>query len=476
MAKHELYGRRVIYTDAVEITKENVLEVLGESTALFTFNSMQTQLLYDYYRGKHAVYCRVKDVRPEICNTVVENRPNEIVSFKTGYLMGEPVQYVAHGVENISDDLAMLNEFIFSEDKATKDKDLADWFHISGTSYRMILPDATAEEDESPFEIYTLDPRDTFVVYGNQLGEPPLMGVKVIRRKNIEDTYCCWTKNRYFEITHGEIRKEEAHFIGDVPIIEYPANQARLGAFEIVIDLIDALNDLASDRMDGVEQFIQALMMFKGVDITSEDFAALKSQGAIKVPLEGDIKYLVQELNQSQTQTLADNLYQTLLDICGMPNRNGGSSTSDTGAAVILRDGWSAAETRAKTTEMMFKMSEKRFLKIALHICNIKRKMNLKLSNIEIHFTRRNYENIQDKAQVLTTMLANGNIHPELAFQHCGMFVDPEAAYLMSQKYVEEREAKEMKALEEARKLEIEESKRNLDNENPEENPDEEVE
>lgn len=34
-----------------------------------------------------------------------------------------------------------------------------------------------------------------------------------------------------------------------------------------------------------------------------------------------------------------------------MPNRNGNASTSDTGSAVIMRDGWSDAEARAKDSE-----------------------------------------------------------------------------------------------------------------------------
>lgn len=56
--------------------------------------------------------------------------------------------------------------------------------------------------------------------------------------------------------------------------------------------------------------------------------------------------------------------------------------------------------------------------------------------------TRRNYENIQSKSQVLTTMLGNSKIHPLLAFQHSGLFVDPERAYAMSVKYYEEEQAK----------------------------------
>lgn len=56
----------------------------------------------------------------------------------------------------------------------------------------------------------------------------------------------------------------------------------------------------------------------------------------------------------------------------------------------------------------------------------------LRLSDIEIKFTRRNYENILSKSQVLTSMLANDKIAPILAFTHCGLFSDPEDAAKMS--------------------------------------------
>lgn len=449
----ELFGRHIIYVNEEEVTRANILEVLEKAVPIYHQNRFETRILYDYYRGKQKIYERVKTERPEICNKVVENRANEIVSFKTGYLMGEPVQYVSRS-GNLVDELNILNEFMYEEDKNSKDKELADWFHISGTSYRMVFPDKNAGEDESPFEIYTLDPRSTFVVYSSGLGHERLMGATVIWNNGVE-RYCCYTKKRYFEIENGKIVKERPNGLKEVPIIEYPANMARLGAFETVIDLIDMLNDLASNRLDGVEQFVQALMMFKGVDITADDYAALRREGAIKVPPEGDIKYLIQELNQSQTQTLVDYTYQTMLDICGMPNRNGGSSTSDTGAAVIMRDGWSSAEARAKDTEMMYRKSEKEFLRIAIKIANQFRNLNLKANQIEPRFTRRNYENIQLKAQVLTEMLNNDMIAPKLAFEHCGMFPDAEVAYTQSMEYFEKRNAEERQALEEEREREI---------------------
>ena len=44
------------------------------------------------------------------------------------------------------------------------------------------------------------------------------------------------------------------------------------------------------------------------------------------------------------------------------------------------------------------------------------------------------------KSQVLTTLLNNPKIHPELAFTHCGLFLDPESAYLQSRQWWEEQE------------------------------------
>lgn len=444
-ASRRLFGRRVIYTEVSEIHSGNVIDVLQK--ALFTHLQNQSEIdyLYRYYRGDQPILYRKKEVRPEINNMVVENRANEIVSFKTGYLVGEPVQYVSRGGEKrIADEVLRLNDYMLSEDKASKDEELVDWMHICGTSYRMAMPDSMADvaEDEAPFEIFTLDPRYAFVVYSVGLGHKPMMGVRYVKKEDGTLVFSCWTENQYFEVFNTwSVVHQEDQILG-IPIIEYPANNARLGAFEIVIPLLDAINMTESNRVDGVEQFIQALMLFHNVDISADDFGTLKELGAIKYKdidstLKAEITYLNSELNQAQTQTLVDSMYETVLTICGMPNRNGGTSTSDTGTAVIMRDGWSAAESRAKGMEPIFKKSEKEFLKLVLRICRDMGNLSLKLSALEIRFTRRNYENIAQKVTVLTQMLACKKLAPELAFTTCGAFSDPQVAYKMSLPYIE---------------------------------------
>lgn len=443
----QMNGRRVIKTSVHEITKDNVVDVLQKALGTHELNRSEIDYLWNYYRGKQPILHRTKEVRPEICNKIVENRANEIVSFKVGYLCGEPIQYVGrNGEEATAKAITALNELMFAEDKATKDQEIVEWQMICGTAYRLVLPDEKNEEDEAPFELHTLDPRDTFVVYSSEIGNKPLMGVKYYKDDEEVLRFSVYTENRYYLIEGDILKEEKAHALDMIPIFEYPANNARLGSFEIVLPLLDTINNVISNRIDGVEQFIQAFIKFVNCDITKDEYEEFLELGAIKVKSAdgqtADVDIVTNELNQSQTQTLKDDLYNAILTICGIPNRNGGSSTSDTGAAVLLRDGWSLAEARAKDSEHMFKKSEKKMLKLVLRICRDLCDINLRLKDIDLQFTRRNYENIQTKSQVLVSMLQQTKIHPLLAFQHSGLFVDPENAYAMSMQYYEEQQTK----------------------------------
>jgi len=460
-----LFGRTKIFSDEVKITAENVARVLRDAYIVHCKNSAEIDALYEYYKGNQPILYREKVIRPEICNKIVENRANEIVSFKTGYLCGEPLQCVSRGkTADTSDAISKLNDMMLLCGKSARDKEIAEWMYIAGHGYRMTLPNRDRirneviprlmnrqvpfAEDESPFCVYTLDPRYTFCVYSSTLGEPRLMGVKYIERKDGRLVFSVYTSNRYYEIEDYKVIKSEPHPLGSVPIIEYPLNNARLGAFEIVLPILDSINKVQSNRLDGIEQFIQSLIVLTNAEIEEDKAKLLREAGLITLKSFGenkaDIRVIAEQLDQTQTQTLVDYMYQTVLNIVGMPNRNGGSSTSDTGAATIVRDGWAAAEARAKDDELMFKESERQFLKIVLRIIRDTVGTPLRLADIETKFTRRNYENIQSKAQVLTGMLANDKIAPSLAFTHCGLFSDPEDAAQMSAEHYEKVKAEQV--------------------------------
>lgn len=469
-------GRRVIRTSYRAITADNVMTVLRKALSVHDLNRSEIDYLWRYYRGEQPIQYRKKEIRPEICNKITENRANEIVSFKVGYLCGEPIQYVSRtGADDIVEQINRLNEMMFAEDKASQDQELVEWQMICGTAFRLVLPDEAGKEDEAPFELYTLDPRNTFVVYSNEVGNRPVMAVKYSKDDNEILHYSIYTDSHCFYVDGDLLNLEQSkpHGLGMIPIFEYPANNARLGSFEIVLPLLDAINNVQSNRMDGIEQFVQAFWKFIGCEIDKETFEQFKEMGAINVPPNNgggniDVDLIVKELNQVQTQTLKDDFYQSVITICGLPNRNGGASTSDTGAAVLLRDGWSDAEARAKDSENVFKRSEKKMLKLVLRICRDIGGINLYLKDIDMKFTRRNYEAIQSKSQVLISMLKEPKIHPQLAFQHSGMFSDAESAYAMSMRYYlenQQRAAQAFKQTQETETGEAEEENINAESE-----------
>lgn len=439
--KLRLFGRRKIYTDFAEVSPENVVEVIRDVKTDILKNEAESEYLYKYYKGEQPILKRKKEVRPEICNRIVENRANEIVSFKTGYLCGEPIQYIARkGKSSVAKNVGKLNDSMLAESKAAKDKELLEWQCITGHAYRLVLPGT----NDVPFELYTLDPRYSFVIRSKEIGEKVLAGGCYRKDKTGEATWSVYTKDAFMKVRCGKVIATEPHGLGFVPVIEYPANNARLGAFETVVPILDAINTVTSNRLDGVEQFVQSLMKFINCEVDKDTIKELMQMGAIQIKStdgqNADVEIMTQELNQQQTQTLVDHMYQTVLTICGMPNRNGnGSSTSDTGAASLLRDGWTLAEARAKDSETMFKQSEQEMLKVVLRLCKDLSDISLDLQDVDIKFTRRNYENIQTKAQVLCEMLNNEKVDPKLAFTHCGMFTDPEEAYTMSMKWFEEQ-------------------------------------
>ena len=446
-----LFGRIEITTSVDAITHDNVVEVLTKALGIHSINSMQIDYLWKYMRGQQPILLRKKQIRPEICNKIVENHAAEITQFTSGYFLGEPVTYVRRGERHgTSKEISLLNDYMFYEDKSSHDKDMSTWMAVCGVGYRMVLPDRnTFEQDYAPFEIDTPDPRYTFVVYHSGFGHKRMMGVRQIFREiapdNVKMICSVYTETMYYEIEDGVIKREEPHMLGDIPIFEYRLNMARMGSFEAAIPLLDGINTIMSNRVDGVEQFVQSFLKFVNCDVDTEGLTKLRELGAICIKsaqgMNSDVDIISHELNQEQTQTLIDYLYEQVLTICGMPTTTkGGTSTSDTGMAVLLRDGWTQCEARARDTELLFKRSEKLFLRTVLKIIReTQPDFNLNLSEVECKFTRRQHDNLLTKTQALTQMLQAG-LSPEVAIATSGLFNDPMDVTAQSAEYLKKWE------------------------------------
>lgn len=450
-----LTGRRKILTTVKAITAANVKEVLHDALSEHGENVAEITYLYDYYRGKQDVRNKQKFERENINNKVTVNRANEIVTFKTAYLLNEDIQYVSTGnKDSETKKVHQLNEFMDMEDKGSLDKEIVDWMHICGVAERLTLTDKMAGyTNGSPFCVITVDPRDAFVIYSAKVGQRPMAGVLIQEDEDGEELYYVYTENRLF-IVKGDTVNEEAHLLRGIPLVEYVNNEARMGAFETVVSLLNGINDLESNAVDSIQDFVNGFDVFQNCEIDDGDYGKLAIGGqALKIKtvtqgMEAKVYRVSSEISQSGVQQRIDSMTDEYLTICGMPNRNGGSSTSDTGQAVIFRDGWSEAESRAKDTEKLFKRSEKQFLKIVLNICRVNAGLDLELNDIEINFPRKSLNNLQSKIQCFLEMLSNTYIHPMDAYNALGdVFGDKLAAYRRGMEWHEEQEAKELEKL-----------------------------
>ena len=447
-----LFGRRVLYTDATEITAENVASVVQNVFPAHLANVDEINYLYNYYKGKQPILERIKEVRPEITNRVVVNFANEIVSFKVGYLLNSPFQYVA--ITDKNEEVNILNSYMYQVDKQAQDQEIIEWNHICGTAYRYVEAKQPAEvgKGDSPFDLYTLDPRTTAIVYSSTFKKKRMAAITytISAELNTIRNFVVYTKDWIFTYAEDTEKKtisgltQTPNTLGEIPVYEYPANNARLGAFEIVLPLLDAYNRISSNDVDGIEQTIQSFLKFINCDLDGDSLENLRQYGAIKIKsIDGapaDVDSVKTDYSYDGANITKQDIKQAILTICGMPSQGNGQSVSANNGAILIQNGWSQAEARAKSSETMFKGSEHTMLNLVFKICRTigEDGIDLKTSDVDCKSTRTNYENVQVKAQVLCEMLNTPRVHPKLAFEACGLFSDPENAYLISEEHYKE--------------------------------------
>lgn len=424
-----MYGRRKIYTDYSYVDERNIVEVLRNAYITHLQNRHEISTLYDIYKGKQEILNKTKDIRPNINHKVCVNHALEITSFKLGYTLGEPIQYIRRGDVEL-DEITALNDYMVDADKVSADRELGEWLYICGVGYRMTLP-------SEPFDIYTLNPMNTFVVYHNGLGEPPVMAVTYVVKQNNVELFSIYTKDKYYEIEAEKIIGTKPLSLGMLPIIEYNANTSRLGSFEVVLPLLNAINELESNRLDDVVQFVNSFLCITGGTLDQEMFDQVNAYKMIALPEGCDAKYISGSLSQADLQTLKDNLYHEVLAITGLPSRNDkGGGSSDNGVAVYLRSGYEQAEVQALAFEQSFKRSERNFLKLVLRIMRDTVGTKLEVKDLEIKFARRYTDNILTKTQAMIQLLDAG-IEPSIAIASVGLWNDAYSVYEESKPYLE---------------------------------------
>lgn len=431
------YGRKIAYTDAERITDDNVVKIIGQCIGVFYGNKSAIRYLWRYYKGDQPVLYRTKVSNEDITNKILENHAYEIVQFKVGQTYGEPVQFISRKDDDaINNAVDELNDFMTDANKQEKDIKSGEWQSATGTSFKAIQ----SKEGEIPFRITAPSPLNTFVIY-NRSTEEPVLAVQELKDEDGKYYKLAFSETMSFKIVDSNVVKSKLHTYGGIPIVEYPNNHERISDIELVISMLDAINNMQSNRMDGIEQFVQSWIKFVNCDVDEEQFAKMKMNHALVVKSinkdnKSDVDIMTQELNQTQCQVAKDDLWDNALSILAIPTKQSNTG-GDTQGAVELRNGWDFSKTRAKLKDPIVKSSEKRLATVVLNTLRVSgNDLKLSIRDFEVQINHSPQDNMYTKSQTLLQLLQCG-IHPIVAIKTVGLWGDAEKTFMLSKPYLD---------------------------------------
>lgn len=442
-------GRTQIFTDAKEITYENVIGIVRKAFSKYQTNVFDINYLLDFDAGIQPIQRKnPKRYRPDIDAEVIDNVAHEVVEFKLGFDWGNPITLVQRGekdsgTEDEAKAISLLNECYEAEDNKSNTQKLARFIEICGIGYTYVETRKKDEweEGKSYFSLSVLDPRCAFVIYSSYyIDQRPMLGVTFRHDSETGNNYfTCFSKESRFEIINlqevinGEIIEEDKQWkhqsrsgelnpLGKIPVIEWIRSWDRTGAFEHQISECNNLNLMLSDFTNDVEQNTQAL--FHGNDV---EFPKDEDGNPIK-PKNGDwmLTYTTQDGKTPFINPLAiqydypgmlSNITQArsrILQKCDVPQRNDNSGGS-TGVAMDSATGYTAAEAAASKKQNIIEGCKMQEVEVAL--AAIKNSLAiepdnpmLKLKRIDIQASvkrRKNFE-LTTKVNFFATAVSHG--------------------------------------------------------------------
>lgn len=454
--KTEYKGRRKIYTDVAKITSKNVIDVLNKALMIHSQNVSQIQFLINFEKGLQPLQ-RKKTVRKEINIVSISNLAHQITEFWLGYFWGNHMAFVQKSDKHPSGSdpkdndsaITLLNEMYEAEDMERKDQLLAYYLEVCGTCCQLIDIKRNVADGDAVFDLVTLNPLYSFVVYSSDAYEKAMMGVSFSENESGSKIYTCITDDAVYiikdasRIINGQKkdykfetkRSGEINPFGMVNIIEFERSIDRTGVFERQIDELNALNILESDLVNDVAQTTQANWWGNDIELDKDDDGNVKgvqggqwiltrTNGSGKQP---NIKALVLDYNYEGVLSNIQAKHDGILERTFTPKQTEQSGGSTTGAT-SLSSGWTATETVACKQAAVVKSGYKKRNQLAL--IAIRKSpdtpvdsplLKLKNSDIDIRPIRQKTFDMATKVNSMATMIQN-MVHPRIAMAAVDFF------------------------------------------------------
>lgn len=444
------YGRKKIILDYEEVNRNNIKEVMEKALVWHKRNQHDCEYLIKYFLGDQDILYRQAPETSNINNQVVVNYAYPITREIVGYTFGNPIEYIQRDVGK-RNDIETLSDIYHDLGSYNVDKDTATYCSICGIGYQITLPSSDINESnvpEVPITVTNLDPRDTFCVFSNIIGNPQILSCHIIHTDTEGDRYLCYTDKESFILKDSlEIAESSTNLINENPITMFENSVFRTGDWEQAISVMNASNLVASDSLNDIEGTIRSLLVVLGAEFedNSEGLKNIKANRLLTLvhPQGGnvDAKFISPVVDSSSINNIREYLEQARNVITGIPDRQTASG-GDTGTAVLNRNGWTDIEIVAKLKELFFKKAKQKQLGVGIKILQMLGKVSKDLSplNVELAIGRNTLDNLQTKTQAFSTLVATGELATIDALEMSGLTNRVNEVVERGEKAKEERE------------------------------------
>lgn len=359
---------------------------------------------WQMYIGNHAIlHKNAKDHGPD--NKLVNNLAHYIVETFNGYFMGIPPKITLDD-DTDNEKLQQWNDTNSFQDKLNEISKQAD---VYGRSIAFLF-----QNENSETGVAYSSPMNSFIIYDDSVLHEPLAFVRYTRDKNNILSGQVYTDNEWysFDDSTNRVGEVNANQFGQVPAVEFFDNEERQGVFENAMTLIDALNNVVSQKANQNAYFDNAYLLLKGMDLDGDDGKlALNLDGnqIIYAPNEesvnGTAEFLSKPDGDAMQEHLTGRLINMIYQVCMVANLND-DSFSGNSSGVALQYKLLPMKNMAANKERKFTQALRKLYKIAFGVETILDTTKTEAwQDLKFQFTRNLPVNLADEASTAKNLV-----------------------------------------------------------------------
>ena len=240
-----------------------------------------------YLADNNIKYREEKSDKYSADNRIASDWAKYITVFEQGYMLGNPVEYKNENAEI----QALIDNFSKQNNEQDHNVAIKTDLAIYGRAYELL--NTFQDVDGSVWvKLYRMNPEQTFVIYDDSYEQRSLMAINYYSisygNGHKRDFVKVYTDNAIYEYVDDNqeadtlrLKETSEHFFNGVPVNEFSNNTDRTGAFEAVLDSIDAYDLSQSELANFQQDSNEALLVISGNPFTGVDDKDFLEDGRI---------------------------------------------------------------------------------------------------------------------------------------------------------------------------------------------------